>query len=416
MRLVFVKLGVALVFLAFCFVLGFALKDLGNGRLPTGEKLLAAVGIEQPKAFVPSRLYSSTFQKIQTDYYKKVDRSELKYASMAGMMASLGDPHTSFLDPKAAREFAIETSGNFVGVGARLSADPLGAKVVSVFEGSPAEKAGLRAADVITRVDGESVAGVPLDRIVSKIRGEPNTAVTLTVIRGSSDKPVTIRAVRAPIVAPTVEGRMLDDSGVAYIEITNFAEPTVQQFDRVWERLSKQGPVGLVIDVRGNPGGLLQTAVDLLSRFVDNKVVVKMRMRGGQEETARTESGRLAGIDVPIAVLINEDSASAAEIFAGVLRDYRLATLVGEHTYGKASVQNVFQLIDGANAKITIARYYLPSGEYIGRKVDEDGQYLSGGLVPEHRIDLDWSSDPVLGDLAKDAQLQKAVEVVKNQR
>ncbi len=410
------RLAAALAVFGGFFVVGFALRDFQQGQLPSGENLLLAVGLAQPKPFEPTQLYSSSFQRISSQFYRPVGRSDLKYASIAGLMASLGDPHTAFLEPKIAKEFAIETTGNFVGVGARLSADPLGAKVVSVFEGSPAEKAGLKPADVITGVDGKSVAGMELDKIVSRIRGEPKTTVTLTVIRGSADKPITIKAVRAPIVAPSVEGRMLGDTGVAYMEITNFAEPTAEQFDRVWEKLSRQGPVGLVIDVRGNPGGLLQSAVDVLSRFVENKVVVKMKMRGEKEETAKTASGRLAGIDVPIAVLVNEDSASAAEIFAGVLRDYRLATLVGEHTYGKASVQNVFQLIDGANAKITIARYYLPSGEYIGRKVDEDGQYLSGGLIPEHRIDLDWSAEPQLGDLAKDQQLQKAVEVVRNQR
>jgi len=414
-RIVLRLAAAAAVFAGF-FVVGFALRDFQQGRLPSGENLLMAVGLAQPKPFEPTQLYSSSFQKISSQYYRKVERSDLKYASIAGLMASLGDPHTAFLEPKIAKEFAIETSGNFVGIGARLSADPLGAKIVSVFEGSPAEKAGLKPADVITGVDGKSVAGMELDKIVSKIRGEPKTTVTLTVIRGSADKPIQIKAVRAPIVAPSVEGKMLGDTGVAYMEITNFAEPTAEQFDRVWAKLAKQGPAGLVIDVRGNPGGLLQSAVDVLSRFVENKVVVKMKMRGGQEETAKTSMGRLAGIDVPVAVLVNEDSASAAEIFAGVLRDYRLATLVGEHTYGKASVQNVFQLIDGASAKITIARYYLPSGEYIGRKVDEDGQYLSGGLIPEHLIDLDWSTEPELGNLAKDAQLQKAVEVVRNLR
>jgi carboxyl-terminal processing protease len=178
-------------------------------------------------------------------------------------------------------------------------------------------------------------------------------------------------------------------------------------------KIEKHHLRGLVLNLRDDPGGLLETAIELLSRFVEDKVVVKMKGREGHEEVARTYTGSKHNFNYPIVVLINEDSASAAEIFSGVLHDYQLATLVGEHSYGKASVQNVRMLVDGSSAKITIARYFLPGGEDIGRKVDDDGQYISGGLQPDVKVDLDLDKNVTPGDLKTDTQLQKAVEIIR---
>jgi len=166
--------------------------------------------------------------------------------------------------------------------------------------------------------------------------------------------------------------------------------------------------------LRDDPGGLLETAVEMLSRFAEDKVVVRMKGRDGREEVARTVSGYTHKFNYPIVVLINEDSASAAEIFTGVLQDYKLATVVGTHSYGKASVQSVTPLVGGSSAKITIARYYLPRGVDIGRKVDDEGQYISGGLEPDVKADLDLDNpDLVFGDIKSDSQLQKAVSVLQ---
>jgi carboxyl-terminal processing protease len=158
---------------------------------------------------------------------------------------------------------------------------------------------------------------------------------------------------------------------------------------------------------------LLETAVDMLGRFVEDKLVVKMKFRGGQEEVAYTDRGQLHRFNYPVAVLMNEDSASASEIFAGCLKDYGKATLVGTHTYGKASVQNVFPLVDQSSAKITIAKYYLPSTPFFGRKVDEDNVFLTGGLEPHVKIELDLDKDPEPGDPKTDNQLRKAIEVIQ---
>jgi carboxyl-terminal processing protease len=169
-----------------------------------------------------------------------------------------------------------------------------------------------------------------------------------------------------------------------------------------------------VIDLRGNPGGLLETAVAMLSRFVENKPVVRMKFRMGDDEVPHTKDGELHDFKYPIAVLIDQDSASAAEIFAGCLHDYNKATLVGTRSYGKASVQNVFTLVDHSSAKITIARYYLPGGEYIGRKVDDDGVQISGGLQPDIPVELDTNSFVTFGDPTTDNQLKRAMAVVSS--
>ncbi|MCW5942418.1 MAG: S41 family peptidase [Fimbriimonadaceae bacterium] len=413
MKFLLRTLAIAIGLAAF-FALGFALRDIQNGRPVSRRALDSLFGRPAPRPTVaPTRVFADALNKIQADYYKPVETEKLRYAGVAGLVASLGDPHTMFMEPKMAQEFALETTGNFVGVGARLSPDPLGAKAVVVFEDGPAYASGLRPGDIITAVDGKTVVGSSTDEIVKRIRGEEGTPVRLTVVRASSAANLEIRIVRRPITVPSVESRVLEGTRVGYIAVTSFSEPTVQQFTAALDRLDLAAVEGLVIDLRGNPGGLLNTASDMLSEFVAGKTVVTMKMREGNQEVEKTRTGRLRKKAYPLALLLDESSASAAEIFAGVLRDYGLATLVGTHSYGKASVQNVFPLRDESSLKVTIARYYLPKGEDIGRKVDPDGQYLSGGLKPDFEVELDMEKSPILGDLKSDNQLQKAVEVVQ---
>lgn len=407
--------GIPLAFLA-CFSFGFTWRDLQSGSLPSTEAVRAFLGAPRSSLAEVSatQTFRTAYQKISADYFQTVDAKKLKYAGIEGLMGALGDPHTVFMEPALAREFEVETQANFVGIGARLSPDPMGAYVASVFEEGPANRAGLRVADSITGVDGESVVGKSVEFIVSKIRGEEGTPVRLQIVRPGAAKPLTLTIRRSKVITPTVEGKMLPDS-IGYVAVDSFAEPTNSQFTKA---LAKLGPdlKGLVIDVRNNPGGLLETAVEMLSRFADDKVVVKMRMRDGREEVAKTYYGQRKALGYPVVVLVNEESASAAEIFAGALRDYKLATLVGEHTYGKASVQNVYSLVDGSNAKITIARYFLPSGQDISRRVDEDGQYLSGGLQPDFKVEIDPNAEFVYRDPAKDSQLKKAVEIIHSKQ
>lgn len=416
-----VKPGLFVVALTLCFGVGYSWRNLRAGELPPAEALSAMVsGPADKNPMAADEVFKLAYNRVETDYYKTVVPKQLKYAGIAGMMSSLGDPHTLFLPPVAAKEFESDTQGNFVGVGARLARDPLGAKVAVSFDDGPAYAKGMRAGDVITAVNGKSVVGMNVDDIVSLIRGQEGTIVKLTLIKPNKEAHETISIKRARITTPTVDGQILKEENVGLLTVTQFAETTTEQFDNALNKLEKNAPnglKGLVIDLRGNPGGLLEVAADMLSRFADDKIVVKMKMRGGKEEYAKTLSGLKRDFPYPIVILMNEDTASAAEIFSGVLHDYGMATLVGEHSYGKALVQNIFKLRDGSSAKITIARYYLPSGEYINRKVDEDGQFLSGGLEPDVKSSLDPDdTNIVLDDVKTDTQLQAALKVIRDKQ
>ena len=402
-------MGFGILVLA-CGSFGFAWRDIQVGKLPSRRAVGSLAGVQTTANLGPEQVFKQAYNQIRDSYYRPIKAEELKFAAMQGLMASLGDPHTMFLPPRAAEAFSEDTRANFSGIGARLQADPLGAVVVSVFEEGPANTAGMKAGDTIAAVDGKVVAGKAIDDIVSKIKGPEGTSVVLRLLRKGQNQPLELKIRRARVVTPTVESKFFESSQVGYVAVAQFSEPTAQQFDRAIAKLEKHTLKGLVIDLRGNPGGLLETAAEMLSRFGENKVVVKMRERGGQEEVVRTFSGFLHDFNYPIAVLINEDSASAAEIFSGCLRDYGKAKLIGQHSYGKASVQNVFQLVDRSSAKVTIAKYFLPSSGFIGRKVDEDGVYISGGLLPDIDVPLDMDKDPQAGDPKSDNQLARAID------
>lgn len=400
------RLILTLVFVAATFVAGYAWRDLASGRPPKTNPFASSVD----SAPTATEIYRQNLGLILSRAERPVAPDRMKYAAMEGMFAALGDPHTNFLEPQAADDLRLETRGDFVGIGARLSPDPLGATVATVFKNAPAESAGLKPGDTIVWVDGKDTTGEDVDDIVSRIRGKEGTNVKLRVVRADVAEPIELRITRAVVVIPTAEGRMLPGTQVGYVNVTQFAETTAYQFEQSMKEVLSERPKAVVIDLRGNPGGLLDVARDMLGLFVEGRTVVTMKFRGEGEERVLTPSGRTLANRVPMVVLMNEESASAAEIFAGAMRDYRLATLVGEHSYGKASVQKVFNLLDLSSAKVTIAKYFLPSGTDISRKVDEDGEYLSGGLEPDVDAKLPLTG-VVIGDPEKDAQLKEAVRV-----
>lgn len=400
------------------FVAGFMSPDLKAGHISAKPlaNLTKRFSKEEPATFEPRELFSNVFASIGKDYSGSLDQRELKYSAMEGLVGSLGDPHTMFMVPDISREFKKETSGqvDFVGIGARLQPDPQGAKIVSVFHGTPAFNAGIKSGDIILSVNSKSMNGLAIDKIISNIRGEKGTDVTITVLRVSTGQKLTFTMKRNKVLTPTADGFMLEGKQIAYVQVFGFADTTPQQFEDTLNTLDAAKPKGLIIDLRSNPGGLLEAARTMLSRYIADKVVVTMRGREGIEQEVPALSDMAKPLTYPIVVLVNEDSASASEIFAGVMRDYKLATIVGEHTYGKSSVQNLFPMPDGSSAKVTIAKYYLPSGVNMDRKVDEEGKYISGGLLPDVNVSLNLGPATVVGDLKTDNQLQKAVEVIES--
>lgn len=400
------------------FAVGFAWTDVsGTGKLdPAAFQNLGRANASQVEVKKPTELFVGEYNRIATNYSRKVDSEQVLYSGMDGMLSALGDPHTNFFDPYVTREFTKLTMGqdSFGGVGARLSADPLGVKVIQVFKGGPAFKIGVKSGDIIIGVNDENVGGQTSDQIVSKIKGKVGTSVRIKLLRGGNQT-IQYSVVRGKINPPSADGNVIEGSNIGYLLVTGFDQKTHEEFFSSISELEKQGIQGLVIDMRNNGGGLLDTAKLMIARFKEFATVVTMRRRGEAEEVVKTPGGMLHDFKYPIVVLVNENSASAAEIFAGCLRDYKLATLVGEHTYGKASVQNVIPIAGGTTAKVTIAHYALPSGDDISRKVDEDGQYLSGGIKPEYEVELSLKPDVSLGDAKTDNQLQKAMEIIRKQ-
>lgn len=329
---------------------------------------------------------------IESRYVGDVDDGKLMDGAISGMVQALGDPHSIYLDPEMYGQLMDQTEGSFGGIGVYMGFKDGGVQIVSVMEGTPGEAAGLRAGDEIIAVDGTPVTEYQPEEVAMHIRGEIGTDVTLTVRRaGEADKDYQIT--RASIEMKTVAGRMLED-GMGYIRIGNFSEHTGREFASVLQDLEGQGMNGLILDLRENPGGLIKSCVEVANYVVPKGTVVSVIDKNGKKETYESE---LAESKYPIVVLIDGNSASASEILAGALQDTGAATLVGTKSYGKGSVQVVVPMHHDDALKLTIAKYYTPSGRCI------DGL----GIEPDVEIALP-------SDATRDVQLDKAEEVLRS--
>lgn len=401
-----------LAFLVLGVVAGFGARDVANGSLPDLRALSSAVfGGSKTAGVRPAAQFASALSQIEAAYLDRVSREQLTYAATQGMLEALGDPHTLFLPPDLATRLDERTQGRFVGsggIGAELGSHELGALIARVFRGGPAARAGIKPGDVIVKVNGKPVT--ELTGAVEQIRGEEGTYVTLDVLRPTTGETKQYRLRREKVVIQDVYSEMLED-GFGYLLLRSFSDTIVPQFDEELRALERQGLRGLIIDVRDNPGGLLERASELVGRFLSSKLVVTLEERGGSRIPIFSPAGLDEGRGYPIVILVNEGSASAAEIFAGVMRDHHRAVIVGEPTYGKASVQSVYHLPDGAQLKVTIGRYYLPGGESVQRVENDWGDVVRGRLKPDVVVENQIGAEQ--GNLQTDAQLQGALALLK---
>jgi carboxyl-terminal processing protease len=412
-----IKLLVAVGAFAGGIVGGYAWKDVSAGTAPNLAGLSAAMRGEglPSQDLSPTRSVAEAMSAIDSVFYGTATRQDLTYDAVAGMLASLEDPHTMLMEPALAERFEEKNTGHYVGIGAELSRDPLGAKIKRVFKNSPAQGVGLKPNDVVTHVGSRSVAGRDLLEVSESIRGESGTWVKLTVFRETAREPLRFNVRRRAVDIQDVYGIVFGGEGVArvgYLEVRSFSESIISQFDEELAALESKGIKGLIVDLRGNPGGLLSAAVEMSGRFLDGEVITTMKMRGGQPEQFESPSGWAEGRNYPVAILIDENSASAAEILAGAMKVYHRATLVGKRSYGKGSVQRMLGMADGSQIKLTIARYYLPNGESIQRRESEEGEFISGGINPDFEVEKDRLA--INGDLQTDNQLRKALSIVRS--
>jgi len=316
-------------------------------------------------------LFGDVFERVRADYVEKPDDSKLVESAINGMLAGL-DPHSSYMDPKSFRDMQVQTRGEFGGLGIEVTMEDGLVKVVAPIDETPAAKAGVMANDIITHLDNEAVQGLTLNQAVDKMRGPVNTKIKLTIMRKGADKPIEVTIVRDIIRVKSVRWRP-QDSDVGYIRVTQFNEQTTDGLKQAITELNAQLGAdkikGYVLDLRNNPGGLLDQAISVSDTFLEKGEIVSTRGRN-PEETQRFNArpGDLIK-NKPLIVLINGGSASASEIVAGALQDHKRATLIGTRSFGKGSVQTIIPLGAGNGAlRLTTARYYTPSGRSIQAK------------------------------------------------
>ncbi|HBV58373.1 MAG TPA: S41 family peptidase [Candidatus Magasanikbacteria bacterium] len=356
---------------------------------------------------VDFNLYWDVWQKVQQKYIgKPVSDDKLFYGSIEGLLASLGDPYSVFLKPENAKRFSQDLAGSFSGIGAELGMKKEAIVIIAPLPESPAEKSGIKAGDIIVAVDGADTVGWSLDEAVNKIRGVKGTAVKLKIWRDGADKPQEISIVRDTIVIKSLTWKMINNEGkddakgdIAYMKIAHFNEDTSDLFEKAVADIVVQAPKALIVDLRNDPGGFLDTAVRLTSEWVPKGVIVREVFSNGREEVY-TSNGKHRLTQMKTIVLVNEGSASASEIMAGALQDYGKATLVGQKTFGKGSVQDYEQLPDGSGLKITVAEWLTPNGRHINKN----------GVMPDKVVEI---SDEAAKDATKDLVMEEALKMVK---
>ena len=339
---------------------------------------------------------------VQKYYLNEIDTEQVENYLYKGMIAGLDDAYAAYYTKEEYQSMMDSTNGSYYGIGVEMSQNMTTGiiTITRVFEGSPAEEAGLLPGDVIYKVQDTEVTGEDLTKVVSMVKGAEGTTVPISVAREGESDYLTFDVERRTIEIATVEHRMLDGN-IGYISIASFDDVTVNQFLTALEDLENQGETALIIDLRNNGGGLVSSAGSILDRLLPEGLIVYTEDKYGNREELKSDAENY--FDKPLAVLVNGNSASASEIFAGAIKDYGLGTLVGTQTFGKGIVQKVYPLSDGTAVKLTVSKYYTPKGNNIH----------GIGIAPDVEVELDADvANAITIPEEKDNQLQKAVEIL----
>ena len=360
------------------------------------------LGINSKSALDLGRFFVA-LRFIESHYVQEVERGKLIDGAISGMVNSLGDPHSVYLAPQIYNALRAETTGSFGGIGVYMSFKNGGVQVMSVIPDSPGQRAGLQAGDEILAVDGQSIEEISPGEIALKIRGQIGTNVELLIHREGAED-TTYNLTRESIQMKTVAGKMLDDK-LGYIRISNFSENTGDEFKSTLRELERDGMKGFVLDMRQNPGGVITSCIEVAREIVPEGTITSVIQRDGEKEVYTSS---LSAAKFPIVVLLDENSASAAELLSGALQDTKAAIIVGERSYGKGSVQTLIPMAHNDGLKLTVAKYYTPNGRSIDGEGISPDVTIEQNLPPQHMYELN-------PDETTDAQLQKAEELLRYQ-
>jgi carboxyl-terminal processing protease len=333
----------------------------------TSISILNVKNVGAGESYEKIKIFAEVLSLIKENYVDEIKNDkDLIYGAIKGMLGSL-DPHSSFMPPELFKEMQIDTKGEFGGLGIKISIKDGVLTVISPIEDTPAYRAGVKAGDKIIKIDGESTKDMSLHDAVTKLRGPKGTSVTITIMREGLEKPLDITIIRDIIKIKSVKSKVIDKK-IGYVKLLQFQQKTGEELEKALKSLEKQGIEALILDLRNNPGGLLNSAIDVAEQFLPSrKLVVYIKGRNDKKIEYYTTKGRQIK-EYPMIVLVNEGSASASEIVAGALQDWGKAVILGTQTFGKGSVQTVISLSDGSGLRLTTARYYTPKGRSIQAK------------------------------------------------
>ena len=393
---------ITIILIATAFITGFYFGKFQQPRITPSDTIIINKDLGQPET-VDFSLFWQVLKSLEENYVDKdkIDYKEVLYGAISGMTESLEDPYTVFMKPEKTESFleSVETGGSFEGVGMEIGIKKGKLTVIAPLENTPAERSGIKAGDKILKIDDISTEDILLEEAVNLIRGKKGTKVVLTISREGLSEPKEITIIRDVIQIPVIKWEELDNK-IAYIKIYHFTGNLPEKFKNVVSETLSHKSEKIILDLRNNPGGYLETAVDIASWFIPRGELVAIEEFRDQQQDFYRSKGYKGIAHLPLVVLINEGSASASEIVAGALRDIRNITLIGEKSFGKGSVQTLKKFQDGSSLKVTVAKWLTPSGVSINEE----------GLTPD--IEVELTDEDFNNDL--DPQLEKAIEFLNS--